>query len=227
MKYLPLLLLFSLNACSSKETKNNYQEKQTIAVPEDSEILKPYIEHDSVGRLLAEGFLNEQELFEGELTIYTHSLGRYEILNMHNDTMVGYICEYDTNGTLRGYKNYMSPSIWGKGDINEMLMYDSTGTNYHKKSIYVDISKCFKNDSLLEFGTVKAMPLGISKLEVKNISNTSSVFEECKFIGNGEFEVVLSQSNVKYGDTLEFLLDDGGSVFKPMKLFDYYTPTLD
>ena len=236
-----LFIFIALFISCSVEVSNNEEPEISINQNEisENETLEPYIEYDSLGRLLAEGFLNEQGLYEGELLIYSQDHGVVEKLIMHNDTMIGYIVEYDTNGVITGYKNYKSPSIMEKGHINELLLLDSTGNNYLKLSIYVDIKNCFKNDSLLETGRIKILPYGAYNVQFKKFNNdTDSTIIDCKKVSEGEFEVNFNQLNLVTGDTVIFYLDyehigknnkprkGGGEVIKILKVFDFYTPQL-
>ncbi len=87
LTYSIFILLIVVTSCSSDKLEPSKTEIDST-IKEKKISLKPFVEYDTLNRVLAEGFVNDKELFEGELTLYTHDLGILEKLNMHNDTII-------------------------------------------------------------------------------------------------------------------------------------------
>ena len=198
-------ILFSLSSC--QENKESQKNIIPNTIEEQTQKLQYFEDIDSLGNITASFYLNEQELYSKKLTLF-HSNGTIqELYNMHNDTIIGYVTANDTAGRLFAYKNYNN-MLWDfRGDINEVIFYDTLGKQAEMKSLFIDISKCFDKGEISNIGTIKVFPINTDSVEIFKLRKHDTIpLGWFKNIENGVFNINLKLNDVRKNDILIFKL---------------------
>ena len=198
-------ILFSLSSC--QENKESQKNIIPNTIEEQTQKLQYFEDKDSLGNVMASYYLNDDELFSKEIKLFYLNGIIKEIYNINNDTIIGYATANDTAGRLFAHKNYYN-MLWDlKGDINEVIFYDTLGKQAEMKSLFIDISKCFDNGEISNIGTIKVFPINTDSVEILKLRKHDTIpLGWFKNIKNGVFNINLKLNDVRKNDILIFEL---------------------
>lgn len=202
--YLCLVLLL----LSCKEDSKSQEQVISKDIENQNKNLRYFEDKDSLGNIMASYYLDDKELFNREIKIFYPNGVLKEFYNIHNDTIIGYVTENTESGELFAYKNYYNMLWDSKGNINEIIFYDTLGEQNKEKSLFVDIQKCFKDNAILDTGIIKVYPIDTDSVEILKITQNSDTLSIgwIKEIQKGEFNISLKNENIEKGDFLIFKL---------------------
>lgn len=209
------IIITSFISCTN-EASNKLKEE--IKIKEEIKHNRYFEDLDSLGKIKGSYYLDDENLFDGEMLLFFPNGKVRERFLLKKDTIIGYVTEKDSLGRLSAYKNYKKPLIEKRGDLNEIIFYDSLGSVNKEKSIYIDMTDCFFNKRLLDLGKVKVFPVNVDSVKFQ-IKNTSEIVK-CKGLGNQLYSIDFKNNMLKKYDTLEFYIYDSrdGSNFVVEKI---------
>ena len=198
-------ILFSLSSC--QENKESQKNIIPNTIEEQTQKLQYFEDKDSLGNVMASYYLNDDELFSKEIKLFYLNGIVKEIYNINNDTIIGYATANDTAGRLFAHKNYYNMSWDLKGDINEVIFYDTLGKQAEMKSLFIDISKCFNKGEVSNIGTIKVFPINTDSVEIFKLRKHDTIpLGWIKDIENGVFNINLRHNDIRKNDILIFKL---------------------
>jgi hypothetical protein len=135
MKIRILILASLFYSCDSQKEQvvDNGHEKNSEQ--EQTSHLSYFEDKDSLGNIIGSFYVDENDLYCGELITYFSNGEIQQKFEMLHDTVIGYVIENDTKGRLHAYKNYQKPMFEDIGDVNEIIFYDTLGIQNEGKSI--------------------------------------------------------------------------------------------